>query len=163
MVNLICEKGGYVLCPGLKPSFYEDKTAVVGYDREGVRVFTFPVKRYESSKCLLWHCPTNKRTKTGKIHTHVQTKGFTLLLRIVGHDLHDVCSECKKEAKRLTESAERAVLVSVEEKDERLNPTFKYPLAKLSPCSKVERINRLKRECAGFQQKLASLLKRLVS
>ena len=66
MINLISKKGDHVLCPGLKPSFYEDKTATIGYDREGIRVLNFPIKRYESNKCLLWHLPTNKRTQVGR-------------------------------------------------------------------------------------------------
>ena len=74
----------------------------------------------------------------------------------VGHDLHDVCTECKKEAKWVTANAERAVLVSEEE--QRLNLTSKYPLSKLSPKSQAERISRLKKERAGFQQKLSKFV-----
>lgn len=65
VVKLVSESSDYVLCPGLKPSFYEDKTDVVGYDRGGVQVINAPIKRYESNKCLLWHVPTNKRTPKG--------------------------------------------------------------------------------------------------
>ena len=77
-------------------------------------------------------------------------------MSFVGHDLHDVCTECKKEAKRVTANAEKAVLVS--EKEQRLNPTSKYPLSKLSPKSQAERISRLKKEHAGFQQKLSKIV-----
>ena len=66
VIDLISKKGGYVLCPGLKPSFYEDKLTTIGYDREGIRIFNFPIKRYEARKCLLWHLPTNKRTPIGR-------------------------------------------------------------------------------------------------
>ena len=69
-----------------------------------------------------------------------------------------MCTECKKEAKRATANAERAILVSEEEKEQRLNPTSKYPLLKLSPKSQAERISRLKKECAGFQQKLSRFI-----
>ena len=61
----------------------------------------------------------------------------------------------KKEAKRATANAERAILVS-EEKKQRLNPQSKYPLSKLSPKSQTERISRLKKERAGFQKKLSN-------
>ena len=32
VIDLISKKGGNVLCPGLKPSFYEDKLTTIGYD-----------------------------------------------------------------------------------------------------------------------------------
>ena len=70
---------------------------------------------------------------------------------------NNVCTECKKEAKWATANAERAILVS-EEQDQRLNPTSKYLLLKLSPKSQAERISRLKKERAGFQQKLSRFI-----
>ena len=69
-----------------------------------------------------------------------------------------MCTECKKEAKRATANAERAILVSEEEKQQRLNPQSKYPLSKLSPKSQTERISRLKKERAGFQKKLSNFI-----
>lgn len=54
-------------------------------------------------------------------------------------------------------NAERAILVSDEEKDGRRNPTSKYPLSKLSPCSRSIKIERLK-EHQDFHQKLKELV-----
>lgn len=43
----------------------------------GVRVIKDPVERYESEDCLVWHIPSNQKTK-------------------VCHTLHNVCDNCKK-------------------------------------------------------------------
>ena len=110
-----------------------------GFHRQGIRIFDYPTKRYESTGCLLWHKPTNSRTP-------------------LGHDLNNVCVSCKQEAHRTTVNAERAILVSDEEKDARRNPTSKYPLSKLSPCSQSIKIERLKKERQDFQQKLKELV-----
>lgn len=136
ILDLIGEK--YVLCPGLKRSFYEDKVGVTGYHRENVRVLSFPFLRYESTKCLLWHQPCNKYTR-------------------YGHDLHNVCQECKKEAQRALANAERCVLVSPEEKDARRDPTSKYPVSKLSPASASEKVKRLKKDRKNFREKIQRL------
>ena len=55
-------------------------------------------------------------------------------------------------------NAERAILVSDGEKDARRNPTSKYPLSKLSPCSQTIKIEHLKKERLDFQQKLKELV-----
>ena len=97
------------------------------------------VYKYFIKICVYWHTPTNARTP-------------------VGHDLNNVCVSCKQEARRTMTNAERAILVSDEEKDARRNPTSKYPMSKLSPCSQNIKIERLKKERQGFQQKLKELV-----
>lgn len=85
--------------------------------------------------------------------------GITVVLLFsLGHDLHNVCTECKKEAKHVVANAERAVLVSEEEKDRRLNPSSNYPLSKLSLSDRVERISRLKKERVGYRRKLSKFV-----
>ena len=110
VLNVVRDSSEYVLCPGLKPATYEDMVKTTGFHRQGIRIFYCPTKRYESTACHLWHTPTNARTPI-------------------------VCLACKQEARRTTVNAERAILISDEEKDARRNPTSKYPLSKLSPCS----------------------------
>ena len=55
-------------------------------------------------------------------------------------------------------NAERAILISGEEKDAQQNSTSKYPLCKLSPCSQTIKIERLKKDRLEFQQKLKELV-----
>ena len=45
------------------------------------------------------------------VHVHVSDT-FKFSIQFVGHYLHEVCSECKKEAKQITASTERALLVT---------------------------------------------------
>ena len=59
-----------------------------GFHRQGIR----------STACQLWHKPTNAKTP-------------------VGHDLNNVCISCKQEAHRTMVNAERAILISDEQKD----------------------------------------------
>lgn len=120
--------GKYSLCPGIDSSFYEDKVKVTGYHRDSVRMLSQPVKRYESTSCLLWHQPCKVFAR-------------------VGHELHDVCHECKVEVQHTVQNATRSVLLSPEEKDARKNPMSKFPVCRLSPGSLNEKIKRLKREC----------------
>ena len=130
--------GRYVFCPGIKPSYYEDKVAITGYHRENVRVFSYPFVRYESMACLLWHQPSNTYSR-------------------YGHDLHNVCQECKNEAHRVLANAERSILVSPEEKDARRDSASKYPVSKLSPASASEKVKRLKKDRKRLQEKVQHL------
>ena len=68
---------GYVLCPGLCASDYEDKQSDIRFQSSEVHIIHEPVVRYESHQCLLWHNPSNRR--------------LNLL-----HKLYNMCSECKK-------------------------------------------------------------------
>ncbi len=54
LIDLIQESGGYVLCPGIQPAWYEEKYKIAGCERVTVRHFKLPTKRYESIDCLLW-------------------------------------------------------------------------------------------------------------
>ena len=69
--------------------------------------------------------------------------------------MNNVCVSCKQEAHGTMVNAERAILISDEEKDAWRNPTSKYPLCKLSPC-------RLKieppKDRLEFPQKLKELV-----
>lgn len=130
--------GKYALCPGIDNSFYEDKVQVTGYHRDNVRILSQPVKRYESTSCLLWHQPCNVYAR-------------------VGHELHDVCRECKVQAQRSVQNAARNVLLSPDEKDARRNPLSKFPVCRLSPASLNEKIKRLKKECKMLTDKIQSL------
>lgn len=125
ILDLISEK--YVLCPGIKPSFYEDKIGVTRYHRENVCVLTYPLLRYESVSCLLWYQPCNKYTR-------------------YEHDLHNVCRECKVEVHRVIESAEQRVLLSPKERDPRLYASSKYLVSKLSLASTNEKVKCLKHD-----------------
>ena len=139
ILSVVRDSSEYVLCPGLKPATYEDMVKTVGFHRQAIRIFDYPTKRYESIACLLWHKPTNARTP-------------------VGHDLNNVCISCKQEAHRTTLNAERAILITAEEKDARRDPTSKYPLSKLSPCSQNVKIERIKKDRLDFQQKLKEVV-----
>ena len=139
ILSVVQDSSEYVLCPGLKPATYEDMVKTTGFHRQGIRIFDYPMKKYESTACQLWHKQTNVRTP-------------------VGHDLNNVCLSCKQEAHRTTVNAKRAILISDEEKDARRNPTSKYPLSKLSPCSRSIKIERLKKERFDFQHKLKELV-----
>ena len=115
--------GKYALCPGIDSSFHEDKVKVTGYHHDNVHILSQPVKRYESTSCLLWYQPCNVYAR-------------------VGHGLHNVC-ECKVEAQCSVQNATRNVLLSLDEKDARRNP---LPVCRLSPASLNEKIKHLKRE-----------------
>ena len=110
---------------------------MTGY-RDNVRILSQPVKRYESTSCLLWHQPCNVYAR-------------------VGHELHDVCHECEVEAQRAVQNASRNVLLSLEEKDARKNPMSKFPVCKLSPASLTKKIKRLKKECKLLTEKVQRL------
>ena len=86
--------------------------------------------------CLLWHQPCNTYSR-------------------YGHDLHNVCQECKKEAQRVLANAERCVLLSSEEKDARRDSTSKYPVSKLSPASASEKVKCSKRIANVFERKFS--------
>ena len=130
--------GKYALCPGIDSSFYEDKLKVTGYHCDNVCILSQPVKRYKSTSCLLWHQPCNVYAR-------------------VGHELHNVCHECKVEAQRAVQNASRNVLLSLEEKYARKNPMSKFSVCKLSPASLTEKIKRLKKECKLLMEKVQRL------
>lgn len=90
------------------------------------------------SSCLLWHQPCNTFAR-------------------VGHELHNVCHECKVEAQRAGQNASRNILLSSEEKDARRNPSSNFPVCKLSPASLTEKIKRLKRQCKILTDKVERL------
>ena len=127
--------GKYALCPGIDSSFYEDKVKVTGYHRDNVRILSQPVVRFESASCLLWHQPCNVFAR-------------------VGHEMHNVCHECKVEAQRTVQNASRHVLLSPEEKEARMNPSSNFPVCKLSPVSLTEKIRRLKKERRALSEKV---------
>ena len=72
--------------------------------------------------------------------------------------VNNVCVSCKQEAHRATLNAERAILVTAEEKDARRDPTSKFPLSKLSPSSQSIKIERIKKDRLDFQQKLKEVV-----
>ncbi len=111
---------------------------MTGYHRDNVRILSQPVKRYESTSCLLWHQPCNVFTR-------------------VGHELHDICHKCKVEAQRAVQNAARNVLLLPEERDARKNPTSKFPVCRLSPASLNEKIKHLKKECKILTEKVQRL------
>ena len=128
-----------MIFPGLQRQWYEDKIAVVRFHRKDVRVFDYPVKRYESLKCLLWHQPNNRYTRVGK-------------------PLHDVCSECKAASSRLIQTAEYAVLIDKDTKEARCAPSSNYSMSKMSPASHTARVKRLKKEHSVLQAKVNKFL-----
>ena len=65
-----------------------------------------------------------------------------ILFTPFGNHLHNVCSECKYEAKRLIQNYDYANKVSPEQKDSRRNSSSNYPISHLSPGSKVERLKK---------------------
>ena len=67
VLNIVRDTSEYVLCPGLKPSVYE-------FHRQGIRIFDYPTKRYESTGCLLWHKPTNSRSCSEQCVFHANKK-----------------------------------------------------------------------------------------
>ena len=83
---------------------------MTGYDRNGFRVFQVPCLRYESINCLLWHRANNQFSP-------------------MGDPLHNVCSECKKEAKRLVQNFGYVAKVSPEQKDSRCASSSNYPVS----------------------------------
>ena len=76
VVRMLLPDSGYVLCPGLCASDYEDKQSVIRFQSSEVHIIREPIVRYESNQCILWHNPSNRQ--------------LNLL-----HKLH-VCNECKK-------------------------------------------------------------------
>ena len=76
-INQILPRSGNVLCPGFPVDGYRDRFNVIRFHMRGVRVIKDPVERYESENCLVWHIPSNQKTK-------------------VCHTLHNVCDNCKK-------------------------------------------------------------------
>ena len=114
VLELVRKDGGFVLCPGLQPAWYEDKVGTVGFHRDGVTSFDVPIKRYESVKCLLWHKACNRFTT---VYDH----------------LYNVCVECKHKAWYTLQNANRSLQVEETLKDARRNPSSNYPVAKLSP------------------------------
>ncbi len=132
------ESGGYVLCPGLQPEFYEEQFKTAGYKRERIVDFQLPVKRYEAANCLLWHKPSNRFAKL--------------------RHLFNVCSKCKDEGHRAVQNAKRNLSASEEVKDIRLNPASNYPISKLSPNNQSIKVKRLKNELRLNKEKLEKLL-----
>ena len=141
IIDLIDESGGYVLCPGMQPDWYEETYKTAGYQRDKVREFQLPTKRYESIDCLLWHKPCNRYAK-------------------LGDNLYNVCSNCKQEGSRALQNAERSLNVDETVKDARRSPSSNYPMAKLSPSSQSEKVKRLKKENKINHDKLQKLLEK---
>ena len=141
VLGLIQEEGGYVLCPGIQPAWYEDKHKAVGFQRENIRAFKFPRKRYESVNCLLWHKPCNRYTT-------------------VGDHVYNVCSQCKQEAWSTLQNANRNAKLDQSTKDARRNPSSKYPIANLPPSSRSRKVDRLKKENKANRDKLNKLLEK---
>ncbi len=139
IINMIQESGGYVLCPGIQPEWYEETYKTAGYQRETVRTFQLPIKRYEAADCFLWHKPCNRYTK-------------------VGDKLYNVCANCKLEARNSQTNATRTANVNKEVKDARKSTTSKYPMAKLSPNGQSEKLKRLKAENKSNRDRLQQLL-----
>ena len=76
VLSVVRDSSEYVLCPGLKPTTYEDMVKAVGFHRQAIRIFDYPTKRYESIACLLWLKPTNARTSVGlDLNNVMQTRG----------------------------------------------------------------------------------------
>ena len=76
-LSLILPECGYVICPGIPVQKYEECFSVLHHHTKGVQVLDRPIKRYEADLCLRWHKPSNLKNP-------------------VGHDVHDVCVNCKK-------------------------------------------------------------------
>lgn len=140
VIDLIQESGGYVMCPGIEPTWYEEKYKIVGYKRKSVREFNFPLKRYESVDCFLWHKPCNR-------------------FAVMGDRVFNVCSKCKHESRYLAENAERISKVDRVSREARTHPSSKYPIAKLSPNDQSIKVERLKKELKLNRDKVEKLLK----
>ena len=141
LLNLIEDSSGYVLCPGIEPEWYEQRVKTAGYQREEVREFHLPVKRYESVECLLWHKPCNTYTQ---LEDH----------------LFNVFSSCNEECRRVVQNAERSLCTDETIKDARRSVLSKYPMSKLSPNSQTVKIKRIKKENQAYKQKVQKLLEK---
>ena len=135
LVQVFQQLSEYQICPGI-PDYEEIYQSLHHHPKQLQMVSIGPkVIRYESSKCLIWHMPTNQKS--------------TALDR-----RHNMCIECKTLDKKLAKEAQAAALVTEMQKSARTHPSSNYPLGLLSPASQKSRVRKLMQEQKTILQKV---------
>lgn len=132
VLQQLCE---YQMCPGIPD--YEEAYQSLRHHPKQLQMISIGNKviRYESSKCLIWHMPTNRKS------TPLDRR-------------HNMCIECKTLDKKLTKEAQAAAFVTETQKAARTLPSSNYPFSLLSPASQKSRVRKLMQERKTIVQKV---------
>ena len=122
LCSIIDPTGGYKFCPGIDTGLYETRyLSVIRYDLKSVRKTSDPIARIDSEKCTFWHklaCNSN-----------LIERGMDAVL----------CQACKRLRSDLEQCLKTSSKVTVQDKENRVQPSSHFPIKYLLPDSQKQK------------------------
>ena len=122
LCSMIDPTGDYKFCPGIDTELYETRyLSVIRYDLKGVRKTSDPIARIDSAKCLFWY-------KLARNSSLIERSMDAVL-----------CQACKRLRSDLEQRLKTSSKVTIQDKENRVQPSSHFPVKYLSPDSQKEK------------------------
>ena len=122
LCSMIDPTGDYKFCPGIDTELYETRyRPVIRYDLKSVTKTSDPIAHIDSAKCMFWH-------KLARNSSLIERSMDAVL-----------CQACKRLRSDLEQRLKTSSKVTVQDKENRVQPSSHFPVKYLSPDSQKEK------------------------
>lgn len=131
LCSMIDPTGDYKFCPGIDTELYETRyLSVIQYDLKSVRKTSDSIARIDLAKCMFWH-------KLARNSSLIERSMDAVL-----------CQACKRLRSDLEQRLKTSSKVTIQDKENRVQPSSHFPVKYLSPDSqkKKKRQTQLERK-----------------